>query len=239
MLENLNGHYIESIHSFARVLRCGNKLCATAGNTVALPAPSPHPFAAASFMKLFTAIDTRASALKLAAPGPSREDIERILSAGARAPDHGKLAPWRFVVLEGNGREILANAMADALQRRSANIAPAQLEAERQKPLRAPTIIAVAAHLARGHKVPEHEQVQAVAAAVQNMFLAAHALGYGAMWKTGEAARDAGVKEALGFDSHDEIVAFLYLGTNALPGPLRPAVLTGKVRWMGEGRSES
>jgi len=184
-------------------------------------------------MDLFTAIDTRSSSIKLIAPGPSREEIERILLAGARAPDHGKLAPWRFVVLEGKGRDVLANAMVDSLRRRVPSCTAAQLEAERQKPLRAPTIIAIAAHPNRAHKVPVHEQLWAVAACVENMALAAHALGFGAMWKTGEAARDADVKQTLGFESDDEIVSFLYLGTNAAPGPVRAAALDGKVTWIG------
>ncbi len=184
-------------------------------------------------MNLFTAIDTRASSIKLVAPGPSRVDLERILLAGTRAPDHGKLAPWRFVVLESVGREVLGNAMAAALQSSRSECTDAHLATEREKPMRAPTIIAVAAHLVRLHKVPEIEQLQAVAAAVQNMFLAAHALGYGAMWKTGAATRAPQVKEALGFTADDEIVAFLYLGTNAVPGPVRAGSLEGKVRWLG------
>ncbi len=183
-------------------------------------------------MNILTAIDTRASSLKLTEPGPSRADLERIMLAGARAPDHGKLAPWRFVVLERTGRELLANAMVESLRQTAPATSAAQLEAERQKPLRAPTIIAVAAHLIRGHKVPEHEQVHAVAAAVQNMFLAAHALGYGAMWKTGAAAHAEQVKAALGFEAGDEIVAFLYVGANATPGPVRAGMLDGKVRWI-------
>jgi len=152
--------------------------------------------------------------------------------AGTRAPDHGKLAPWRFVVLEGEGRNALANAMAEMLRANKPDATEAQLAAEREKPLRAPTIIAVAAHLTRGHKVPEHEQVQAVAAAVQNMFLTAHALGHGAMWKTGIAARSAIVNRALGLEADDEVVAFLYLGKNATPGPVRATTLEGKVRWL-------
>jgi len=183
-------------------------------------------------MNLFTAIDTRSSAIKLVAPGPSREHLERILLAGTRAPDHGKLAPWRFVVLEGAARAQLGNAMAEMLRATQPSASESQLATEREKPLRAPTIVAVAAHLTRGHKVPEHEQIHAVAAAVQNMFLTAHALGYGVMWKTGAAARDNNVKQALGFDGDDEIVAFLYLGANAVPGPVRAGSLDGKVRWL-------
>ena len=183
-------------------------------------------------MDIFTAIDTRSSSLKLVEPGPTREQIERLLAAAARAPDHGKLAPWRFSVLEGNARVALGDAMADALRAKKPDVSDAQLAAERGKPLRAPTIIAVAAHLTRGHKVPEHEQVQATAAAVQNMFLAAHALGLGAMWKSGPATESPIVKKAVGFDADDIVVAFLYLGTNAIAGPQRTPTLAGLVKWM-------
>jgi nitroreductase len=183
-------------------------------------------------MDLFTAINTRSSSLKLVEPGPSREHLERILLAGVRAPDHGKLAPWRFVVLQGDARARLADAMAEDLQVLQPTASEAQLNAERAKPMRAPTIIVVSASLTREHKVPEHEQVHAVAAAAENMFLAAHALGYGTMWKTGAAARSARVKQALGVDVDDHIVAFLYLGTNAIPGPVRAATLDNKVRWL-------
>src|SRR5215831_11677551 len=116
-------------------------------------------------MDLLTAILTRSSALKLIEPGPTHADLERIMLAGARAPDHGKLAPWRFVVLEGAGREKLANAMSASLQRRISDSSAAQLDAEKQKAYRAPTIIVVAAHVNVGHKIPQGEQVLAVAAA--------------------------------------------------------------------------
>jgi nitroreductase len=182
-------------------------------------------------MLLHTAIETRASSIKLIAPAPSREHLERILSAASRAPDHGKLAPWRFVVLTGDARVALGNAMAESLLATHPTASETLLNAEREKPLRAPAIIAVAAHLTRGHKVPEHEQVHAVAAAVQNMLLTAHALGYGTMWKTGVAARAPEVKAALHFGPDDEIVAFVYLGTNAVPGPVRAATVEGKVEW--------
>lgn len=183
-------------------------------------------------MDLFTAIDTRSSSIKLVAPGPSRAELERILLAGARAPDHGKLAPWRFTVLEGDARRVLSDAMVDFLRSEKPDATPAQLAAERDKPLRAPTIIAIAAKLIHGHKVPEQEQVHAVVAAVQNMFLAAHALGYGAMWKTGKVTEAPQVKAALGFEDDAVVVAFLYLGTNATPGPQRTPNIDNLVRWL-------
>ncbi len=100
--------------------------------------------------------------------------------------------------------------------------------------LRAPCIIAVAARVFKTNKVPEIEQVLAVGAAVQNMFLAAHALGYGIMWKTGAGAYSADVKSALGLQTDDHIVAFLYLGAVAIAGMLRPAVLENRVHWLAQ-----
>ncbi len=183
-------------------------------------------------MDLMTAIDSRASAIKLIEPGPSREHLMRIMQAGARAPDHGRLTPWRFVVLEGEARDQLGNAMVEAARAASPDISDVMLQRERDKARRAPTIIVVAARVNQGHKVPEIEQVLAVGAAVQNMFLAAHALGYGVMWKTGEAAYDENVKRAMGLAAEDHIVAFLYLGTIGTKGPVKPSSIDNLVQWL-------
>jgi nitroreductase len=164
-------------------------------------------------MNVLDAIDARASAVRLGEPGPGPEHLTRILEAGARAPDHGRLSPWRFIVIEGAAREILGEAMAELRRRNAPPPTEQELSKEREKPLRAPVIVAVAAKITAHEKVPEVEQVVAVGAAVENMFLAAQALGYGAMWKTGAPAYDPGVKEALELEPSDHIVAFLYLGT--------------------------
>ena len=183
-------------------------------------------------MDLFTAIDTRASAVKLSEPAPSHEHLQRIIAAGARAPDHGQLAPWRFVVLGSNARAQLGEAMVQALLVRDPDADADQVQRERKKVGRAPCIIAVAASITRQYKVPESEQMLAVAAAVQNMFLAAHALGYGAMWKTGAAAYDPNVKRLLALAEDDHIIALLYLGTVTLPGTQREPVLNDRVKWL-------
>src|SRR5690606_6897699 len=175
-------------------------------------------------MDVLTAIDSRVSATKLAAPGPTREHLERILLAGVRAPDHGRLRPWRFVVLEGAARETLADAMAASLRVRLP-------DAERDKALRSPTIVVTAATITRS-KIPEIEQVVAVGAAIQNMFLAARALGYGAMWKTGLAAYDPQVKTTLGLSPEDHIVGLLHLGTTVTESTPAPATLEQCVRWL-------
>jgi nitroreductase len=183
-------------------------------------------------MDLATAIDTRSSAVRLTEPPPSQSDIERILAAGIRVPDHGRLAPARFVILQKEGCERFGKAIAAAFLKKHPTATPQQLAGERDKAFRAPTIIVVAARVLRDHKVPPLEQMISVAAGVQNMFLTAHSLGYGVMWKTGAAAYDPEVNVALGLSPNDQIIAFLYLGTIAAMGPRRSFTLDGVVDWL-------
>ena len=165
-------------------------------------------------MELFDTIETRSSAGRLTEPGPSRDDLERLLKAAARAPDHGRLKPWRFIVLNGPDRTPFAKAAAAAKRLRVPTMTDEQVASEQQKIERSPTIVLAACVVDRAKtKIPEIEQVIAVGAAVENLFLAAHALGYGVMWKTGAAAYDPAVKAAVGLRPDDHIVAILHLGT--------------------------
>lgn len=174
----------------------------------------------------------RASAVTLKAPGPRADDLRTILRAGTRAPDHSKLEPWRFVVIEGDARDRLADVMAASLKARNPNAEEIELKRERDKVFRAPTLVAVALHVA-SEKQPRIEQQCAVAAAAQNMILAAVALGYGTMWKTGAPAYDPNVKALLGLDAADDILGFLYFGTpDAMPKDQRPTKFDEVVRWL-------
>ncbi len=178
---------------------------------------------------------TRESAMKLDAPAPSEADLDNMFQSAVRAPDHGRLRPWRFVVIEADKRARLGDLMAESMRRRMPDASEDALSRERAKPMRAPTIVVAAAHVQKGHKIMECEQVAAAAAAAQNIMLAAHALGYGAMWKTGEPAYDPAVKTALGLDAEDEIMGFLYLGTNvgASSTAPRPAARDQVSVWAG------
>ncbi|MDB6082356.1 MAG: nitroreductase [Gammaproteobacteria bacterium] len=165
-------------------------------------------------MELSTAIATRSSAARLTEPGPSPEHLERILDAAGHAPDHGRLRPWRFIVLDGELREKFAAAAAAAKRIRMPAMTDEQFAAERDKFARSPTLVVVGCSVRREQtKVPEIEQVMAAAAAAQNLFLAAHDLGYGVMWKTGAAAYDPDVKATVGLAAGDHIVAIMHLGT--------------------------
>jgi nitroreductase len=165
-------------------------------------------------MELLTAIDTRSSAARLTQPGPTPEHLARILSAAARAPDHGRLRPWQFIVLDGELREKFSFAAAAAKRVRLPAMSDEQFAAEREKITRSPTVVVVGCTVRREQtKIPEIEQVVAAAAAAQNLFLAAHDLGYGVMWKTGAAAYDPAVKATIGLAAEDHIVGIMHLGT--------------------------
>jgi nitroreductase len=166
---------------------------------------------------------TRCSPSQLVEPAPNREQLATILRAAARAPDHGRMQPWRFLAIEGTARQRLGDLMMRSLARREPAVEPAKLASEREKPMRAPLIIAVAAAVRPNPKVPDIEQIVAVGAAVQNMILAAHALGFGAFWRTGPAAYDSDLIAGLGFSPHDVLVGFIYLGSIGKAGKVLPA----------------
>lgn len=179
----------------------------------------------------------RRSARTLMEPAPDEGALELLLECAARAPDHGRLRPWRFIVIRGAARERLGELMADQLRRKLPGASAETLQRERQKPLRAPLIVVVAAVCDAAARIPAIEQVLAAGAAAQNMMLAATALGFGSMWKTGDAAYDDTVKAALGLAAPDTIVGFLYLGTapaDAVPPPARAQWRDRVSDWKGE-----
>jgi nitroreductase len=137
-----------------------------------------------------------------------------MLAAAARAPDHGRLKPWRLILLDDGMRTAFSAAAVQARRARPPPPTAEQLRIEGEKIWRSPVIVVVGCVVDRQHaKIPEVEQLLAAGAAAQNLMLAAHGLGYGAMWKTGPAAYDAGVKAAVGLRPEDHIVAIMHLGT--------------------------
>ena len=125
-------------------------------------------------MDTLTALTTRVSAPRLEAPGPSDEQLDMLLRAAIRAPDHGLLRPWRFIVLQGRQRERLGDIMVAHLLEEQPDADNRARDIARSKALRAPTIIVAVAEVTEGHKIPVWEQVLAVGASVQNMMLAAY-----------------------------------------------------------------
>jgi nitroreductase len=170
-------------------------------------------------MEAIEALMTRVSAGALSDPAPDDDAVTKILAAAARAPDHGRLRPWRFFIVRGDARKALGTLMGRALKKRFPESTDAQIERERGKPLRAPMIVVVGAKVNRDSKIPGIEQILSAGAAAQNLQVAAHALGFGCAWKTGDAAYDRDVKAAFGLEESDAIVGFLYLGTPSHPLP--------------------
>jgi nitroreductase len=158
------------------------------------------------------ALNTRSTAKTYGDTAPSKEDLATVLHAAVRAPDHGRLRPWRFMLVEGDQRRKFGDLLAASALRRIPGLSQGDLQRERDKAMRAPLIIIVACRIVPGTKVPAIEQLLATGSAAQNILLALHTLGYAAAWKTGEAAYDTAVKRALGFAADDHLVGFIYTG---------------------------
>ena len=117
----------------------------------------------------------RSSAPRLMEPGPNARELETMFASAIRAPDHGRLRPWQFVVVPTDKRERFGEVLAGSMQRRDPNASEEMLRRERDKALRAPVIVVAAARIRKQHKIPEVEQLASAAAAAQNILLAAHA----------------------------------------------------------------
>jgi len=174
--------------------------------------------------------------LKMGGPGPDQAALEAILAAGAAAPDHGKLSPFRFVVIEGEARQALGELFVQAARQADPGAAEVDLEKQRRNPQRAGVVIVVITHVRADHpKVTAVEQLGSGAAAMQNMLLAAHALGFAAKWVTGKNAYDPVVRAGLGCAGDDVVTGFLFIGSFADEHPTsrkqEPAAITS--RWNG------
>lgn len=148
---------------------------------------------------------------RLSAPAPAGEQLETIFKAGLRAPDHAGLTPWEFIVAEGEQRTLLGDIYAHAAQVEGKDAET--VENMRQLPFRAPMVITVVAKVKEHDKVPALEQHLSAGCALMAMQMAAQALGFNGIWRTGWFAFDRGVHTALGLSEQDQIVGFLYLGT--------------------------
>ena len=177
----------------------------------------------------------RASAVRLQDPGPTQEEIDTMLRCALRAPDHGRLRPWRFIVISGGDRARFGALLADTLKGREPDSTPEMLGREQRKALRAPVIIVVAARIKATEKIPAIEQIVSAGAAAEHIMLAAQALGYGAMWRTGAPAYDERVKEELCLQASDAIIGIIYVGSLGMaPREMaRPELADFVTRWQG------
>ena len=147
-------------------------------------------------------------------PGPNDDEIRTILTAAARVPDHGKLFPWYFVVFKGEERKAAGALLKKAYLEEEPNAAPAKLDLEANRFMRAPVIIAVISRVREG-KHPVWEQVLSAGAVCHNLSLAAHASGFGAVWLTEWHSYNETFRSELGLDEKDHIAGFIYIGTPA------------------------
>lgn len=150
--------------------------------------------------------------MELTGPGPSKDEIATLLSIASRVPDHGKLAPWRFIVFEGPAREAAGEAIAAAFAAGHADATAEQIDFERKRLARAPLVIAVVSRAGPHVKIPEWEQQLSAGASAMSLVVAAHAMGYAASWITEWYAYDRNVLAKLGVASNERLAGFVHIG---------------------------
>jgi nitroreductase len=171
---------------------------------------------------------------QLGEPGPSDAELRDLLTAAIRVPDHGKLTPWRLVLIRGDARAKLGAALADMHLRHDPDAPPSVIEKDRNRFSYAPLIIAVVARIEQDHpKIPAQEQLLSAGLVAYNLLLGAQALGFGAQWLTGWAAYDREAAELLGLAASERIVAFVHIGSAREPAPerTRPALESVLGEW--------
>ena len=155
--------------------------------------------------------------MELCGPGPTAAELDTLLTIAARVPDHGKLAPWRFIVFEGDARAAAGDKIAAIFRAQHAEATADQIEFERKRLARAPLVVAVVSRAGPHVKIPEWEQQLSAGAAAMSLVIAAHAMGYAASWITEWYAYDRRVLDALGLEDFERIVGFVHIGRPAKP----------------------
>lgn len=158
----------------------------------------------------------------MVAPGPDGAQLLQILEAAMRVPDHGKLYPWRFVIVEADRREAFADLLKDAYRAEKPDAGRTELEAMEQFARQAPVMVAVLSTPTQNSKIPVWEQELSAGAACMNLLVATHALGFTGCWLTGWPAYNGQVLESLGGSPNDRIAGFLFLGSPSRPLEERP-----------------
>jgi len=157
------------------------------------------------------------SAKTMTGPGPSPAQLDAILTAAARVPDHGKLFPWRFIVFEGDGRKRMGELLVESLRETEPQSTEERLDMERHRFLRAPVVVAVVSRVRESIPIPEWEQILSAGAACQTLLIASHTLGFVANWITEWCAYHPAVRDRLGLKSGERIAGFVYIGHPAQP----------------------
>lgn len=163
-------------------------------------------------------------------PGPTQEELTTILTVASRVPDHGKLAPWRFIVFEGKARERAGRLALGVLLEDRPDLDEAARAEELRRFALAPLVVGVVSRAAPHVKIPEWEQVLSAGAVCMNLIVAARALGFSATWLTGWPAYDARFRAAIGLAEHERIAGFVHIGRSVAiedrPRPPLPEIVT-------------
>jgi nitroreductase len=162
------------------------------------------------------------SAKSLGLPGPSAEQLAEILEIAVRVPDHGKLNPWRFIIIEGEARQKLGEQMAARWHVLHPEHGEGTLGFVRAMLMRAPLIIGVVSTAAANPKIPEWEQQLSAAAVCYNILLAATAMGFHPQWQSDWLVYDKVMLEALGVQPQEQVAGLIYIGTTTAPLEERP-----------------
>lgn len=168
-------------------------------------------------------------------PAPDQAELEAILTASVRVPDHGKIAPWRLVVYRGDICKTLGETFLEIALKANPEMTDAAREAELVRFTRAPLVVAVISTAAPHAKIPEWEQVLSAGAVCMNMLFAANAAGYVANWRTEWISYDAAALAALGVKPEEKVAGFIHIGSSDFPTPDRPRPeLASVVTYAGE-----
>lgn len=163
-------------------------------------------------------------------PGPTKDELATILTIAARVPDHGKLAPWRFIVFEGKARERAGRIALGIRLDDKPDLDDAARAQESQRFALAPLVVGVVSRAAPHVKIPEWEQVLSAGAVCMSLIVAARALGFSATWLTGWPAYDARFRAAIGLAEHERIAGFIHIGKAVAvedrPRPHLPEIVT-------------
>ncbi len=166
---------------------------------------------------------------EMSGPGPSASELETILTIGARVPDHGKLAPWRFIVFEGDARLRAGDVIAKVFAQKNPGAPAAEVEIEKRRMMEAPLVIGVVSMVKPHPKVPPWEQELSAGASAMNIVTAATALGYGANWLTGWFAFDREVLAGLGLKADEKLAGFIHIGTATKLNEDRPRPVLSEI----------
>ncbi len=172
-------------------------------------------------------------ARSLVEPAPDDTQLKKILESALYAPDHGRLYPFRFITIRGDARYRLSEVFGAAVKRRDPQVSDEYLKKQKDKPLRSPLILVVVACPVESAKIPEIEQILSAGSAAHSILLASKAMGFGSIWLTGDNAYDDYVRQALNLVDEEQIIGFIYLGTEErqIPRPPKPDIAEMISNW--------